>query len=69
VDGYYVGYQRDIYPPEVIDFAALTHLAVGRVSPNPDASLDTTFDIDEVHGPELARRLVQLAHGPARRRS
>lgn len=62
VTGYYVGYQMDIYPPEAVDFANLTHLAVGRVAPEADGSLDTTFDIDPATGPELASTLTALAH-------
>lgn len=34
VSGYYVGYQRDLYPPEDIDWNGLTHLIVGVVTPN-----------------------------------
>lgn len=60
--GYYVGYQRDLYPPSAIDFDSLTHLAVGRVVPKADGSLDTTYDVDAVSGPAMAKELVSLAH-------
>lgn len=62
VMGYYVGYQMGIYPPEAIDFTDMTHLAVGRVTPEPDGSLGTSFDIDPAKGPALATTLTTLAH-------
>lgn len=62
VSGYYVGYLRSLYPPSAISWAGLTHLMIARVVPNADGSLDTTFDIDPVNGPALARQLVFLAH-------
>ncbi|HEU4664099.1 MAG TPA: hypothetical protein VFS55_08725, partial [Dokdonella sp.] len=33
IQGYYVGYQRDLYPVAAIDFAAVTHLMIGRMRP------------------------------------
>jgi chitinase len=62
VSGYYVGYQQRAYPPSVIRWSGLTHLFVGRVVPNADGSLNTTFDVDPQGGPALARTLVTLAH-------
>lgn len=62
VGGYYVGYQQDLYPPEAIDWDGLTHLMIGRVTPNQDGTLNTTFDIDPASGPELAKKLSSLAH-------
>ena len=62
VAGYYVGYQRQLYTPEQIDWGALTHLMIGRVIPRSDGTLATHYDIDEVNGPILAKRLVDLAH-------
>ena len=47
VQGYYVGYERDLYPIEDVDFGALTHLMVGRVRPLPDGTVTRDFDIDE----------------------
>ena len=62
ISGYYVGYQASLYPIAEVDFAALTHLVVGRVVPNADGSLDTTFDIDAVNGPIWAKQATAAAH-------
>jgi chitinase len=62
ISGYYVGYQASLYPIAEVDFAALTHLVVGRVVPNADGSLDKTFDIDTVNGPVWAKQAVAAAH-------
>lgn len=67
VMGYYPGYQRDLYPPDAVDFTSLTHLAVGPVVPHADGTLDTTFDIDATNGPILARDLATRAHAAGRR--
>jgi chitinase len=61
VMGYYPEYQRDLMPPGEIDWRGMTHLAVGRVVPNDDGTLNTTFDYDATHGPALARKLSKLA--------
>lgn len=58
----YVGYQKDLYPPEAIAWGELTHLSIGRTVPRKDGSLDTTFDIDPVNGPVLGKKLAELAH-------
>lgn len=62
VSAYYVGYQRDLYPVEEVDFSGMTHLIVGRIRPAPNGDVITNFDIDEVSGPQMARRLAQRAH-------
>jgi len=62
VSGYYVGYQQNLYPPSAIAWDGLTHLLIGRVTPNADGTLGTTFDIDPTSGPALAKSLTQLAH-------
>lgn len=62
VGGYYAGYQQAMYPPEAIDWNGLSHLMVGAVQPKADGTLDTTFYIDAVNGPALAKKLVGLAH-------
>ena len=49
----------DIYPPEAVDFANLTHLAVGRVTPQADGSLNTSFDIDPA---KVGRDLGDIAN-------
>lgn len=62
ISGYYVGYQRDLYPIADVDFAALTHLVVGRVVPNADGTLNTEFDIDPTNGPIWAKQAAAAAH-------
>jgi len=62
VTGYYVGYQRDMLPPEQIDWNGLTHIAMGAVTANADGTLNTDFFIDKTNGPALARRISALAH-------
>jgi chitinase len=62
VSGYYMGYQRDLYPIEKIDFSALTHLIVGRIVPNSDGTIIKNFDIDDINGPLMARDLGKRAH-------
>lgn len=61
VMGYYVGYQRDLMPPAQIEWSRLTHLVVGPVTPRANGTLDTSFDIDAMRGPALARNLARLA--------
>lgn len=63
--GYYAGYQRDLMPPDEIDWSALTHIIVTRVVPRSDGSLETTFDIDANSGPTFARDMTTRAreHG------
>lgn len=62
VMGYYVGYNRDLYPVDKVDFSALSHVAVGRITPKNDGGLVTNFDIDDVYGPEWAKEVVTRAH-------
>lgn len=62
VMGYYVGYARHLYPLDVVDFGAMTHVVVGRVIPNSDGTLTTHFDIDSVQGPAWAKSVVAKAH-------
>lgn len=54
---YYVGYERSLLPPADIEWANLTHLAVGAVLPKADGTLDTTYAIDRlpVKGPAMAK--------------
>jgi chitinase len=65
VSGYYTGWNADLYPPEKVDFSALTHLMVGRALPQPDGSLSTQFDND--NGPAIARTLGRRAHEAGRK--
>ncbi|WP_223635523.1 glycoside hydrolase family 18 protein [Corallococcus sp. EGB] len=65
VSGYYTGWNADDYPPEKVDFSALTHILVGRVTPRADGTLSTKFDNDR--GPEIARTLSRRAHAAGRK--
>lgn len=67
LSGYYVGYQRQIYPPSEIDFGALTHIIVGRIRPLTSGAIDTTFDVDNVNGPAMARDVSARAHAAGRK--
>jgi len=67
VAGYYVGYERDLYPIGEVDFSAVTHLMVGRARPLADGSLTTDFDIDAVNGPPWAHGAVSGAHAAGRK--
>jgi chitinase len=66
VAGYYVGYQRHLYPVEDIDFSLLTHIIVGRVVPTAAGGLVTSFDIDGVNGPAMARSVTARARAAGR---
>ncbi|WP_371928655.1 glycosyl hydrolase family 18 protein [Myxococcus vastator] len=65
VSGYYTGWNADLYPPEKVDFSALTHILVGRVTPNPDGTVNTQFD--NSNGPAIARTLSMRAHAAGRK--
>ena len=67
VQGYYVGYERDLYPIGDVDFGALTHLMVGRVRPLPDGTVTRDFDIDDVNGPAWAQSVVDATHAAGRK--
>ncbi|HJU38213.1 MAG TPA: glycoside hydrolase family 18 protein, partial [Tahibacter sp.] len=62
VSGYVVGYQRNLMPIDQVDFAAVTHLMVGRVTPNANGTINTHFDIDNVNGPIWATQAADAAH-------
>ncbi|RKG94232.1 glycosyl hydrolase [Corallococcus carmarthensis] len=62
VMGYWVGYQRDLYPVDSVDMSLLTHVVVGRIRPRIDGTLYTDFDVDAVEGPKMARALAVRAH-------
>jgi len=64
--GYHVGYEADMYPTDKIDFAAMSHVVIGPVTPNTDGTLDTTFDIDPANGPLWAMAVAQAAHAASR---
>ena len=65
--GYYVGYERNLQTPAQIDFSGLTHLMVGRVIPNADATITRHFDIDATNGPIWAQAAVDAAHAANRK--
>ncbi|MCP3098022.1 glycosyl hydrolase family 18 protein [Myxococcus sp. K15C18031901] len=65
VSGYYTGWNSDFYPPEKVDFSAMTHIIVGRVTPNRDGTVNTQFD--NSNGPQIARTLAQRAHAAGRK--
>ena len=62
VTGYYVGYQQSLYPETSVDFSYLTHVIVGTAEPTSRGGLDTSFWIDPVNGPRMARHLTARAH-------
>ncbi|AHG87655.1 glycoside hydrolase family 18 [Gemmatirosa kalamazoonensis] len=66
--GYYVGYQRSLYPETSVDFTYMTHIVVGAALPTgTGAGLDTAFFIDNVNGPRMARNLTARAHSFGRK--
>lgn len=65
--GYYVGYLKDDYPVQDVDWEALTHVVVGAALPRPDGTLDTSFFLDDTAGPAWAREVVAEAHDHGRR--
>lgn len=67
VMGYYVGYERNLQTPAQIDFSGITHLMVGRVIPNANATITKHFDIDNTNGPIWAQQAVNAAHAANRK--
>lgn len=67
VMGYYVGYLKDAYPLDAVDWDALTHVVVGAAVPRADGSVESTFYLDDVEGPIWARSVVRRAHDHDRR--
>lgn len=67
ISAYYVGYQRDLYPVDQVDFSTLTHLIVGRITPTVSGDVLTTFDINATDGPIMARALATRAHQAGRK--
>lgn len=67
VMGYYVGYEHGLQTAAQIDFSGLTHLMVGRIIPNTNATLSTHFDIDATNGPVWAQQAVDAAHAANRK--
>lgn len=67
VGGYYVGYERNLYPIADVDFSAITHLMVGRLIPSADGGLLRHFDIDALQGPVWAQAAVDAAQAAGRK--
>lgn len=65
VSGYYTGWNADLYPPEKVDFSALTHIIVGRATPRTDGTVSTAFD--NSNGPAMAKTLSTRAHAAGRK--
>jgi spore germination protein YaaH len=62
VSGYYVGYQRSLYPVAEIDFSLMSHIVVGRIIPTSTGGVLTHFDITDTEGPAMARAVSTRAH-------
>ncbi len=62
VMGYHVGYQRTMYPTANVDFAALSHVIIGPVTPNTDGTVNVSFDITDIEGPIWATAVAAAAH-------
>jgi chitinase len=67
VQGYYVGYERTLYPIAEVDFGTVTHLMVGRQRPLANGELSHDFDIDDSDGPIWAHGAVNAAHAAGRK--
>jgi chitinase len=62
VSGYWVGYQRSLYPETQVDFSLMTHIIVGSIAATPSGGVTTDFFLDAVTGPQVARTLSSRAH-------
>jgi chitinase len=67
VAGYWVGYQRDLYPETQVDFSLMTHVVVGAITPTVTGGVVTDFYLDAVTGPQVARTLATRAHAAGRK--
>ncbi|HSE13196.1 MAG TPA: glycoside hydrolase family 18 protein [Rudaea sp.] len=67
VMGYHVGYQSGMYPTADVDFAALSHVIIGPVTPNTNGTVNTSFDITDVDGPIWAAGVAAAAHNANRK--
>jgi chitinase len=66
VTGYWVGYQRDLYPETAVDFTRLTHLIVGALGVSTSGKVTTDFFLDPTTGPQVAKTLATRAHQAGR---
>jgi chitinase len=60
--GYYASYQRDMLPPEQVDWSGLTHIVVTRLKTDGRGGVARDLDVDATNGPLLARDLSTRAH-------
>ncbi len=67
VSGYYIGYQRSLYPETAIDFSLMTHILVGAIQTSPTGVINTDFYIDAVNGPAMAKTIATRAHAAGRK--
>lgn len=67
VGGYYVGYERNLYPIADVDFSAITHLMVGRMTPTAAGGLTRHFDINDAEGPLFAHAAIDAAQAAGRK--
>ncbi|MDD5056263.1 MAG: glycoside hydrolase family 18 protein [Sideroxydans sp.] len=67
VAGYYVAYERDMLPPDKIDWNGLTHIIMSRVLANADGTLNINFDWDATSGPLLAQDISAKAHAAGKK--
>jgi chitinase len=65
--GYYVGYQRSLYPETSVDFTYMTHVAVGAIQATSTGGVTKDFYIDNTNGPIMAKNLSARAHSFGRK--
>jgi chitinase len=67
VSGYYVGYQRSLYPETSVDFTTMTHVILGAAQATPTGGVTTDFYVDNTNGPIMAKNLSARAHAAGRK--
>jgi chitinase len=67
VTGYWVGYQRDLYPETAVDFSLMTHLIVGSLGVTKTGGVTRDFFLDPTTGPAVAKTLATRAHQAGRK--
>jgi chitinase len=67
ISGYWVGYQRDLYPETQVDFSLMTHFLLGAIQATPSGGVTTDFYLDPVTGPQVAKTLSTRAHQAGRK--
>src|SRR5262249_54900814 len=65
--GYHVGYEADMCPTDAVDFAAMSHVIIGVVTPNTNGTVDATYDINAIDGPIWAKGVADAAHAAGRK--